>query len=245
MLHHGEGINQKMKLSVFNFKTRTVKTQQSILFCDFLIVSIYPLILSLKQNLIKSNPTIYSFIAINSILTVYQRNQRVINFSQLNMQAIFNETSYWTIYEPPLISPLFGNINTIISDSEQGAGPRHEFNQPVIESTIVTANQTISVNYWAFILIIFPLFTIVGNVMVVVSVYREKSLHTVTNYFVVSLAISDITVAAVVMPFAIYLEVSSILKKILTLIFSLCHFYSLVFDWILSDACLVLSFFDC
>lgn len=65
-----------------------------------------------------------------------------------------------------------------------------------------------SVNYWAFTLIFFPLFTIFGNVLVVISVYREKSLHTVTNYFVVSLAISDIAVAAVVMPFAIYLEVS-------------------------------------
>jgi len=68
--------------------------------------------------------------------------------------------------------------------------------------------ETNSANYWAFALMIFPVLTIFGNVLVVVSVYREKSLHTVTNYFVVSLAIADITVAAVVMPFAIYLEVS-------------------------------------
>lgn len=39
------------------------------------------------------------------------------------------------------------------------------------------------------------------------SVIREKNLKTVTNYFVVSLAIADLTVAAAVMPFAVYYEV--------------------------------------
>ncbi|CAF1605451.1 unnamed protein product [Didymodactylos carnosus] len=76
------------------------------------------------------------------------------------------------------------------------------FTSPLI-STIISKNST---SYLAFSLIILPILTIFGNVLVVISVYREKSLHTVTNYFVVSLAIADITVASIVMPFAIYLE---------------------------------------
>ena len=63
--------------------------------------------------------------------------------------------------------------------------------------------------YWALILIFIPICTIVGNVLVVISVVKEKNLHTVTNYFVVSLAIADLAVASTVMPFAVYYEVSA------------------------------------
>jgi len=42
-------------------------------------------------------------------------------------------------------------------------------------------------NWWALILIVFPVLTVFGNVLVVLSVYREKTLQSVTNYFIVSL----------------------------------------------------------
>ena len=61
--------------------------------------------------------------------------------------------------------------------------------------------------YWALLLVVFPAFTLIGNVLVVTSVYRERALRTVTNYFIVSLAIADIAVALFVMPLAIYTEV--------------------------------------
>ncbi|GAB6024268.1 hypothetical protein CHUAL_008961 [Chamberlinius hualienensis] len=62
--------------------------------------------------------------------------------------------------------------------------------------------------YWALVLILFPLFTVFGNVLVILSVYKERSLHTVTNYFIVSLAVADLLVAALVMPFAVYVMVN-------------------------------------
>ena len=72
--------------------------------------------------------------------------------------------------------------------------------------------------YWVLFLAIFPLFTIFGNVLVVMSVYRERSLRTVTNYFICSLAVADLMVAILVMPPAVYLEVCTIsisfLKKL-------------------------------
>jgi dopamine D2-like receptor len=128
------------------------------------------------------------------------------------MQQLSNDTNLWTLIDIPLPAPLFYNSNAYDSGVSL-----NDFNNPIISISIDSLSslapqsgtlETNTINYWAFALIFFPLFTIFGNVLVVISVYREKSLHTVTNYFVVSLAISDITVAAVVMPFAIYLEVS-------------------------------------
>ncbi|XP_055300316.1 dopamine D2-like receptor isoform X2 [Sitodiplosis mosellana] len=71
---------------------------------------------------------------------------------------------------------------------------------------IVTVGQ--EYNYWALILLIFPILTLFGNVLVILSVYRERTLQTVTNYFIVSLAIADLLVAVVVMPFAVYVLVN-------------------------------------
>lgn len=62
--------------------------------------------------------------------------------------------------------------------------------------------------YWALVLLVFPVLTVFGNVLVVMSVANEKSLRSVTNYFIVSLAIADIMVAILVMPLAVYVEVS-------------------------------------
>jgi len=62
--------------------------------------------------------------------------------------------------------------------------------------------------YWTLLLLLFPLMTVFGNVLVCLSVIRERSLQTATNYFIVSLAIADIMVAVLVMPLAVYVEVS-------------------------------------
>jgi len=64
-------------------------------------------------------------------------------------------------------------------------------------------------NLWTLWLLVFPALTVFGNILVVMGVYRERSLQTATNYFIVSLAIADIMVAILVMPLAVYVEVST------------------------------------
>lgn len=63
-------------------------------------------------------------------------------------------------------------------------------------------------NYWTLLLLLFPVFTVFGNILVLMSVYKERSLQTVTNYFIVSLAVADLLLASIVMPFAVYYLVS-------------------------------------
>lgn len=69
--------------------------------------------------------------------------------------------------------------------------------------------SAVNYSYWALILLLFPILTLFGNVLVILSVYRERALQTVTNYFIVSLALADLLVAVVVMPFAVYVLVST------------------------------------
>ncbi|XP_034614499.1 D(3) dopamine receptor [Trachemys scripta elegans] len=47
-----------------------------------------------------------------------------------------------------------------------------------------------------------------GNVLVCLAVLRERTLQTTTNYLVVSLAVADLLVATLVMPWVVYLEVT-------------------------------------
>lgn len=62
-----------------------------------------------------------------------------------------------------------------------------------------------ALSYCALILAI-----IFGNGLVCAAVLRERALQTTTNYLVVSLAVADLLVATLVMPWVVYLEVSGL-----------------------------------
>jgi len=80
---------------------------------------------------------------------------------------------------------------------------------------------------WSLVLIVFPILTFFGNVLVILSVYKERSLRSATNYFIVNLAIADLLVAAFVMPLALVsktfnrIYIIFLFLNIQTMIFSL------------------------
>ncbi len=59
------------------------------------------------------------------------------------------------------------------------------------------------------VLATFALVTILGNALVIVAVAKERYLRKVTNYFIVSLALADLVIGSLVMPFSIFMELSS------------------------------------
>lgn len=58
-------------------------------------------------------------------------------------------------------------------------------------------------NYWALLALILVLGTAAGNILVCLAIAWEKRLQNVTNYFLMSLAITDLMVAVLVMPLGI------------------------------------------
>jgi hypothetical protein len=65
-------------------------------------------------------------------------------------------------------------------------------------------NTTSSYRNWPVLsLSIFSLFGIFGNVLVCMTIRRDQSLQTKTNYYLFSLAIADMAVCIIVIPFSI------------------------------------------
>uniref|UniRef100_A0A8C0U8X9 Dopamine receptor D2 n=1 Tax=Cyanistes caeruleus TaxID=156563 RepID=A0A8C0U8X9_CYACU len=65
-------------------------------------------------------------------------------------------------------------------------------------------------NYYAVLLAILIFIIVFGNVLVCMAVSRERALQTTTNYLIVSLAVADLLVATLCMPWVVYLEVRGI-----------------------------------
>ncbi|KAM4016086.1 D(2) dopamine receptor isoform 2-T2 [Anomaloglossus baeobatrachus] len=68
-------------------------------------------------------------------------------------------------------------------------------------------DQKTQYNYYAMLLTLLIFVIVFGNVLVCMAVSREKALQTTTNYLIVSLAVADLLVATLVMPWVVYLEV--------------------------------------
>lgn len=58
-------------------------------------------------------------------------------------------------------------------------------------------------NYWALLAIVLVVGTAAGNILVCLAITWERRLQNVTNYFLMSLAITDLMVAILVMPLGI------------------------------------------
>lgn len=81
------------------------------------------------------------------------------------------------------------------------------FDNGTWSSNETTKDQNHPYNYYAMLLTLLIFVIVFGNVLVCMAVSREKALQTTTNYLIVSLAVADLLVATLVMPWVVYLEV--------------------------------------
>ncbi|CAJ0572674.1 unnamed protein product, partial [Mesorhabditis spiculigera] len=64
-------------------------------------------------------------------------------------------------------------------------------------------------NYFGLLLVFIPIITILGNLLVIVSVLRFRALHSAINFLILGLAVADLLVALFVMPYAVYVHVQN------------------------------------
>ena len=87
------------------------------------------------------------------------------------------------------------------------------------QNSTLTTESFYNKNYWALLLLVLCISVVFGNVLVILSVAKERSLQNITNYFIVSLAVADLCVAGVVMPFYAYTMVRLLHSEIKSKIF--------------------------
>ena len=88
-----------------------------------------------------------------------------------------------------LCQPHF--FSSTLSEQNVSAGYEEEKEMPPFQHILLF-----------LLLMTFSVVTISGNCMVMLAVARERALHTATNYFITSLAVSDCVVGLFVMPFS-------------------------------------------
>lgn len=94
--------------------------------------------------------------------------------------------------DPSSINVTGASVNTV--DQSDNAS---------VVSDVSEKDDTNINNWWALLALTLVLGTATGNILVCLAITWERRLQNVTNYFLMSLAITDLMVAVLVMPLGI------------------------------------------
>ncbi|RZC42639.1 7tm 1 domain containing protein, partial [Asbolus verrucosus] len=134
------------------------------------------------------------------ILVGGEPNETANNESYLNGEYDVNEYDYLIRGKRDWDDDNF----TYFNDSVNGTFSEEEF--------INSLWELISPKSWTWILIIFHTLVfvigIIGNILVCVAVYRNHTMRTVTNYFIVNLAVADFLVILFCLPPSVVWDVT-------------------------------------
>ncbi|KAM7362475.1 5-hydroxytryptamine receptor 2B isoform 1-T7 [Cochliomyia hominivorax] len=130
-------------------------------------------------------------------LRTYQQ-QNVDIFA--NSNSIDNITTFEYNYDILYRGTINAVLETDISRTSTSiATPNNTFTS---STTLLLANKHLN-NYWGLLALILVVGTAAGNILVCLAIAWERRLQNVTNYFLMSLAITDLMVAVLVMPLGI------------------------------------------
>ncbi|XP_058454774.1 uncharacterized protein LOC131432486 [Malaya genurostris] len=118
-------------------------------------------------------------------------------FKFANQAASDNRTGYGYYPRRLNLSSVVETIvgETVVTDGDGSDGTDAEDDAP---EQLMALN-----NYWALLAIVLVFGTAAGNILVCLAIVWERRLQNVTNYFLMSLAITDLMVALSVMPLGI------------------------------------------
>ena len=116
-------------------------------------------------------------------------------------------------YPTSFLSPSFSSS---LSSSSSSSFSATNCSEPLAPSS------TLRYNFYAVLLVLLIFCVVFGNVLVCMAVSRERALQTTTNYLIVSLAVSDMLLATLVMPWGVYLEVCWLPNRFNLSVSSLC-----------------------
>ncbi|MEQ2191667.1 hypothetical protein XENOCAPTIV_000907 [Xenoophorus captivus] len=127
--------------------------------------------------------------------------------------TLLNESEKTSSPSLPL-SSLRNNFSAFIAPDLPYSPASYPTSSSSSSSLLISSNCTSSppsssppYNFYAVLLVLLIFCVVFGNVLVCVAVSRERALQTTTNYLIVSLAVSDLLLATLVMPWGVYLEV--------------------------------------
>ena len=86
----------------------------------------------------------------------------------------------------------------------------HQPNTSMNVSVTVSTRATVLVVVESCTFVLLNIAALVGNSLVCLAFYRNRSLRTVTNYFVLSLALIDLSMAVLAMPLSAALTIATI-----------------------------------
>ncbi|KAK6014981.1 hypothetical protein OSTOST_19603, partial [Ostertagia ostertagi] len=79
-------------------------------------------------------------------------------------------------------------------------------NSHILTTTIWDFDRPPPIKHVGLLLIVIPMVTILGNLLVIISVLRYRALQTAINFLILGLAVADLLVALFVMPYAVYVH---------------------------------------
>ncbi|XP_048009828.1 dopamine receptor D2 like isoform X1 [Megalobrama amblycephala] len=106
-----------------------------------------------------------------------------------------------------IASPTLNSSPSLSSMAFSSLPPSLSSFLPQSNCSVAPSPSSPPYNFYAVLLVLLIFCVVFGNVLVCVAVSREKALQTTTNYLIVSLAVSDLLLATLVMPWGVYLEV--------------------------------------
>ncbi|CAN8014385.1 unnamed protein product [Ixodes persulcatus] len=140
------------------------------------------------------------------MLNVTAVNESLVLETPLLNSTVHNTTPNWTVGDGCVWDPRTGHNCSWAEQRSLSNGSTVDVLGGLLSPEHPQPAEKV---YWALMLVILPFLAVFGNILIILSVYKERSLQTATNYFIVSLAFADLLVAAAVMPFAVYVLVSA------------------------------------